>query len=359
MRIRETLLSVISMLLVCGAAYAADAETVSVPLENMIRNGGFEEKSLGWEVLKPQSGKWEYDSSIVKSGSQSLRLSPIKSAYPDNFALQTYMKGLKGKYYLEAFFRIDEAYTGKRPVISLSIYPEKPGAFERRFLTVGLPENYKAGEWAKVSQVFDVPAEATLYVAIFAYGESGSAWLDDIFLAPTEGDADVPGDRRSRSLKLTGGNMLVNSDFERGRDNWDVPRRTGSMEIDKEVKHGGTTSARLQPTASTYPDLFVVQQRCILEAGEYYFEAYCKLSDDYAGQSPAFHLNANPLKENAFPRVYTSLSAPLDAEPGKWIKVSGMIKSPAPASSYIQIVPYGGSGSVWIDDLRLVAVEAK
>ncbi len=163
-------------------------------------------------------------------------------------------------------------------------------------------------------------------------------------------------------------NYMANGDFEKEGDHlfkWELSdENEGSYTADGLVKHSGTYSLRMTP--DTKPEikgqyagkridgLFVVQRSLLVDkGGNYKLVVFLMVSRDYLGKMPRIHYNYSPEGGGGkFEIIDTA------GEKDRWLKVERTLEVPELAAGKsvrigIQILTYGNSGSVWLDDISI------
>jgi hypothetical protein len=350
---------IVAAALCVGLMLPCTAQTRSITMENsnLFANGDFEYQSLGLEILNRDCGTWSFDESIANTGRRSLRLSPSNSAYPKIFYAQTRFTNIKGHYYFEGYLRIDEAYKGSMPQFALNVFPVDSKAGERQYITLPLPKDTKPGTWVKLQKELEAPVDSTIYMQITTSGSSGSVWMDGLFMTKVAGKLSPGENPRLRTIKVSSENFVKNGGFE-SDVYWDIVNASsGKYAFDTTVHKESPRSLRLSPVKSTYGSIFAAQQRLVLPAGEYYFEGFCQVDEEYISQVPSMSMGVSPKKPDEFKRFYPSFRLPADLKPNEWAKASGLVEIPAEAVVYLQLFTYGGTGSAFFDDIFLGKVQ--
>ena len=257
---KTTLVPVLANLLVLVVIYHnSRAEN-----DNMLPNGGFEEDTDGngmadyWQFAgdKGITVTWSRDEGFVGKFSQMLTCTDFTSLSPASHVMLCQINTVrleKGKWYRLAFAAKQKGIPGR--AVQVAISNMKP------WRNCGLQESFRVSrEWKEFEFVFQAAETITENIRLqFWYTSTGTFWLDDVRLAPSE-----PIVQRFTEVvsPTTAVNILPNSSFECGRSGWgsiaDLPGWGGNLNLlvgalDTTTARFGMSSFKIALTQDTLP----------------------------------------------------------------------------------------------------------
>lgn len=206
-------------------------DTTTPQSVNLLANPDFEEGSgtpSSWTIA---AGSVEWDGTVAKNGSKSIKLS-TSSASQSSVVSQTYISIIPGSAYQFESFYLSEGVQGKvRMIVDWYSSPTASGYLSRA-TAEGLGGT---ADWRKLFHEQIAPAEAAFAKVTFQLAEgTGTAWFDQ--------------------ARLVNNNMLRNPGFEAGDtvpDSWTiVPSATSTALLESGSRYAGQRSVKLETSTS-------------------------------------------------------------------------------------------------------------
>jgi hypothetical protein len=234
------------------------------PLENLVRNGDFEEDGDGdgmaddWQFAGDQgvTVTWARDSGFSGRYSQKLTCTRFTALSPASHAMLCQMDTVRleaGQWYRISFAAKQEGIRGRAVQVALSN--------TQNWTNCGLQASFRVGrEWKTFEFAFQATQTLADHIRLqFWYTSTGTFWLDAVRLEPSP-----PVERRFTEVlpATTAVNLLPNSSFECGSSGWgslaDLPGWGGNLnqlvgEVDSQEARWGRSSLRIALTPETLP----------------------------------------------------------------------------------------------------------
>jgi len=231
---------------------------------NMIRNGSFEIDTASdgmadyWQFSGNDSvvASWERDEGFDGMFSQKLICTDFESVSPSSHAMLAQVNTLnleKGKWYRISFGAKQSRIPGRSIQVAISNMKD--------WHNCGLSVAFRAtGEWKRYEFAFQSTETISDNVRLqFWYMSTGTLWLDDVSLEPSE-----PVARKFSELALPSDsvNLVSNSSFECGTSGWgsiaDIPGWGGNLnrivgEIDENTSKFNGSSLKIELTPGKTP----------------------------------------------------------------------------------------------------------
>ncbi|MHC4561060.1 MAG: carbohydrate binding domain-containing protein [Planctomycetota bacterium] len=204
---------------------------------NIVRNGNFEKDTDGdgmsdqWQFAGDQgvTATWMRDVGFVGQFSQKLACTQFRSLSPASHAMLCQVNTVqleKGKWYKISFAARQQGISGKAVHIAISN--------TKSWTNCGLQESFRASsEWREFEFIFRATETVSANTRLqFWYTSTGSFWLDNVRLEPSEPLVK----RFTEAISPTNGvNLLPNSSFECGVNGWgsiaDLPGWGGNLNL--------------------------------------------------------------------------------------------------------------------------------
>lgn len=163
---------------------------------NLVKGGDFENLKT-WENAHPDAGKVALVPHPAANEGSFIRLSPENSTSARLHVVQQNLvpPSEGGAYVVRYRVRIDGAYAGAPPHVSVNVFQSKDASPEvvaknryHGLFRVAPPNDIERGKWTKVELPFTIPANCPrVYVQIVVLGSTGFVDFDDLEIVPVEG----------------------------------------------------------------------------------------------------------------------------------------------------------------------------
>lgn len=337
-----------------GLASAADALVerchARLPRDiGLVANGGMEAGDripAGWDQAWTREGTLTpvRDTATRHGGDAALRIDSGAARADGNISLALPIERVAGRCLLvRGWIRAEGALDH-----AAACFTSGGGTAPSSWLTI-LDAKDAQRSWLRFSAEVAVPDEATRAALCFLVAGTGSAWVDDVEVL------EVPG-RRVAPV----GRPLLNGDMELGDDQpdaWDgLYTASGSLLAarDTEMRHGGAAALRLS-TGTGGGDGNASQSLPGSAVAGRTFRIRGTVRGDGTGlRQCALCVSA---RDKAWKNVLWTTVVDAAGKPGTWITGEAEVTFPATAERASICLLVSGSGSGWIDDVELVAVE--
>lgn len=240
---------------------------IAAPLENLVKNGSFEEDRDGdgmaddWQFAGDQGVTvvWERDSGFAGRYSQKLTCTQFTPLSPASHAMLCQMNTVRleeGKWYRISFAAKQESIRGRAVQVALSN--------TQNWSNCGLQASFRVDrEWKVLEFVFRATQTISDHIRLqFWYTSTGAFWLDEVRLEPS---APVETKFTEVLPATTAVNLLPNGSFECGSSGWgsiaNLPGWGGNLNqlvgtVDFQEAPWGQSSFRIALTPETLPVYF-------------------------------------------------------------------------------------------------------
>jgi hypothetical protein len=210
-------------------------------------------------------------------------------------------------------------------------------------------------EWTLHELELEVPPTGAELQVGLGLGSAGALWIDDVSLEK------IPRPAPPATPPLPA--ELTNADFEAAGEQpsgWELggeARASAELVVDRQIKHGGAASARLALSARTAGDHAMIAQRVAAEprrGKRVELSAFVRGSDirARAGVWVRIEAESSPADGPGLGNVNCELSGTFDWKPCKLV-----FDVPELAHTVVVGASLAGNGKLWVDDVKLTAVE--
>jgi hypothetical protein len=309
-----------------------------------MEDGG--EVPTGWDQVWTKSGTLAVsrDTSVKHGGTAALRIDSGGKPADGNVSLALPIERVAGRYLLvRGWIRSEGALEH-----AAACFMTSGGAAPKSWTTI-LEAKSPQRAWLRFSSEVAVPVEATRAALCMLVTGTGTAWIDDVEVL------EVPG-RQVAAL----GRPVLNGGMELGDDipdAWDgLYTASGSLLAarDSTVKHGGTASLRLATGAAGGDGNANQSLPGSAVAGKTF-----RIRGLVRGEGPALRQCALCVsaRDKAWKTILWKTVIDVAAQPGAWSAGAIEVTFPATTERASVCLLVSGTGTGWLDDVELVAVE--
>lgn len=321
-----------------------------VAAQNLVTNPGFEHAMDGWGIAFGGAGTANaIDTDTVRSGEHAFYAK--SEGFPLRVgAVQNVIVPGPGRYRIGAHFLardVQVQQSGHGVIIRVQFQNEQNGLVQGNVHIVGDIANQ--GEWTAIGQEVVVPAGTHhLRVEYFLWYAIGEVWWDDMSVEWLD---------QPRADGADGPSLTLNSSFDDGLDGWETWTPAGSPEIaiDTEVYQSAPHSARVTGFAPT--DRAALVQRPQVEGGQFYTLSAWIKTEDVSGNMAYLRVQFNDADNAALKTRPHLLIGRLQGTHDWTLLQETFLIPPGTGSLIVEPFLDAAQGTVWWDDIKLVAAE--